>query len=223
MGLFPKVKCSRCDKLISKFSVRCPYCNATRGKGGKHSAESDNLRGKMVVGLSLIGIVVIAVVILLIASIKSDQQNNPGGSPPPSAAPSSVLPDDGSTVGVTPSPGDETPPPSEEPEPSPSDLPTATITGVDIKTPFSTVATLAKPGDFSEKLGKSLDMSVKVTPADSTEVPVWTSSDDKVFSVVPKGTDGLKATLTITGTGSATLTVTVGDKTTTCIVRGQKP
>ena len=81
MGIISDVKCGRCDRRYSGFRARCPYCGARRGKRGKHANDSDNSKGKLIIGLLLILVLVVAVVVLVVTSVndkkaQNDAQNN---------------------------------------------------------------------------------------------------------------------------------------------------
>jgi hypothetical protein len=206
MALSSEVKCGKCDKRYSAFRARCPYCGARRGHDGKYATGTDNSKGKTIIALLFMLVLVVAVVVLLVTST-SDKE------PTPTPPPSSNIPDEGDVNTV---PGL---PPVITPTPTPPETPTATpapaIESVSIR--YAGTVT----NDFTEKIGNSLLLTCTVVPADAEDVPVWTSSDEEIFKVVPTDTTGKSANVTILKRGDAVLTVTVGDKSAKCDVRGR--
>jgi uncharacterized protein YjdB len=140
----------------------------------------------------------------------------PEGSPPPTQAsdsptPSSLGTPDDDLTSVT---GDPVPPsetPSSIVSETPSSLPPL-VESVKI-----TYAGTEKK-DFTAKIGENVALRVRIEPAGIDEEITWTSNDITVFEVVP-ASDGLSATVTAIGTGSAKLIVTCGDQQAECWVR----
>ncbi|MDR3314109.1 MAG: Ig-like domain-containing protein [Oscillospiraceae bacterium] len=63
-------------------------------------------------------------------------------------------------------------------------------------------------GDKELEIGGKYTPSITVTPADSTDVPAWSSSDNSIATVNP-----VTGEITGVAAGTATITVTVGGKT----------
>lgn len=101
---------------------------------------------------------------------------------------------------------------------------TITVTTTSGKT-ASCVVTVAIPAtgislnktDITMVIGESTTLSATLVPADSTDVPVWSSSDPAIFTVN-------NGKVTAVAVGTATLTVTARDGVqATCIVRVKSP
>jgi len=75
------------------------------------------------------------------------------------------------------------------------------------------------------KSGEKLSVTLEASPASILTTlgitPTWTSSNERVFMVVPLNTNGTSAQIVWVGSGTATLTVTVGDLTQKFTVRGR--
>jgi len=76
MGIISEVKCGRCDRRYSGFRSRCPYCGARRNKRGKHADESDNSKGKLIIGILLLLILIVAIVVLIVTSLGEKKAAN---------------------------------------------------------------------------------------------------------------------------------------------------
>jgi DNA-directed RNA polymerase subunit RPC12/RpoP len=213
MSILSEVKCARCDKKYSGLRSRCPYCGALRIGRGKYAEGADTSTGKMLAGIAMMTVLVIAVGVLLITAAEP-----PPESPPTQAVDTgtpSGLPGDSDNTSVT---GDNTTPPPDTP-PSIDDTQSSLPPSVE-----SVTITYAgrKIEDFSEPIGKKIVLKVKIEPEGIDEEITWSSTNNSVFEVVPSE-DGLSATVTIIGRGSARVLVKVGDKTAECWVRGKRP
>ncbi|MCL2152652.1 MAG: hypothetical protein FWH57_06820 [Oscillospiraceae bacterium] len=216
MSIISEVKCARCDRKYSGVRSRCPYCGARRIGRGKYSEDSDNSKGKMLIGVLIMSVLVIAVAVLLFTTDKPEAVD---------ADPQQI----NKTDGINPDDDDNTempgtnpviPTPSATPElensPEPTVSPTPEVRSVTI-----TYAGKEKK-DFTVKVGESVSLRVKIDPVGVEEEIIWTSSDRNVFEVVELNTEKTSAKVTGIGAGVATLTVTVGDVVAECTVRGRK-
>ena len=217
MSIISEVKCARCDRKYSGVRSRCPYCGARRIGRGKYSEDSDNSKGKMLIGVLIMSVLVIAVAVMLFSTEKpeatdvdspqinsTDGINNPGdddNTEMPGKNP--VIP----TLPVEPN-VDETPEPTISPTP---EVRSVTITYANRETK-----------DFTVKVGESVSLRVRIDPVGVEEEIIWTSSNRNVFEVVETNTEKTNAKVTGIGTGVATLTVSVGDVVAECTVRGKK-
>ncbi|MDR0917241.1 MAG: hypothetical protein LBN02_08680 [Oscillospiraceae bacterium] len=203
MARISEVKCAKCDRYYSAFKARCPYCGARRGTAGKHAHDTENFRGKMIIGIVVLALIVIAVGIILATANKAEPDPNVPPSPTPTITNDIVT----ATPSLTP------------PEPSPTETPSTpepTITKVQVLYRGS-----ALPGqssnepEFTLSRSEKLPLTLKVEPEGILTTlgltPVWTSSNPDVFDIVPDIGNPLAATAQWTGKGNATLTVTIGD------------
>ena len=217
MSIISEVKCARCDRKYSGVRSRCPYCGARRIGSGKYSEEGDNSKGKMIIGVLIMAVLVVAAGILLFTAPKGEDIEEPPVTNSETIS-SPDMPDDTGTSGL-PGLGPIVTPPSESASPeseSPSQAP-LTVQSIEITYLNKYI------DDFTEPVGKETPLKVRIEPAgiELDEEIIWTSSNTSVFEVVPS-LDGLSATVTIIGSGSArsaTLTVSVAGKSAECIVR----
>ena len=219
MSIISEVKCARCDRKYSGVRSRCPYCGARRIGSGKYSEEGDNSKGKMIIGVLIMAVLVVAAGVLLFTT---PQPEDEPGTPPttiedePTGTPGDeTISVTGSGPSVEPSPPEET---SESPSESPSEPPRLEVESV-----FITYAGLPLV-DFSEPIGTPVPLRVRIEPpgAEYDGDIVWSSSNTSVFDVVKDNPEGTAATVTIIGSGSAraaTLTVSVAGVEAECIVR----
>ena len=213
MSIIAEVKCARCDRMYSGIHSRCPYCRARRIGRGKYSEETDNAKGKMLVGILILAVLVVAVVVLLATAEKPDDGSLGYAPSPAESSPDlSSLGTDNDNVTETGPPVSPSPPPTESEEPSVSPLPVVT----------SVIITYAgvKKDDFTAKIGEQVPLKVKIEPPGVEAEVEWVSSNTNVFDVVARDTTGLDAKVTGKGRGDATLTVIVnGEIEAKCIVR----
>lgn len=212
MSIIAEVKCARCDRKYSGVRSRCPYCGARRIGRGKFSEDADNSKGKMLIGVLILAVLVVAAGVLLFTAPAPV-----AATPPPTDAvidespPVSIIPDDSMNTSL---PGDTTVPPSASPEVSetPSESPTPQVQSVEIT--YSN----KKKTDFTAAVAEKVPLRARIEPV-GVDVPItWESSNTKVFDVVPN-VAGDAATVVGIGRGDATLTVTVGDVKAECTVR----
>ena len=218
MSIISEVKCARCDRTYSGVRSRCPYCGARRIGTGKYSEDGDNSKGKMVIGVLILAVLVVAAAVLLFTAPRNKDEpevvlENTESVDSPN------LPDENENVSVT---GVKPPvPPSDEPEETESETPPTTPT----PRVTSVVILYAKnpipDNDFTAGIGDRTPLSVRIEPAGveyEGEV-VWLSSNTSIFEVVKESTDGTSAAVTGYSAGTGTLTVIVGGVEAECTVR----
>ena len=216
MSIISDIKCARCDRQYSGVRSRCPYCGARRIGSGKYSEEGDNSKGKMLIGVMLLALLVVAAGILLFTTPKPEIEPETGISIDEPETP--FVPPEDDTIGVD-GEDTETDPPEEPPEEPPeSPEPSPRVESIEI-----TYAGVPN-NDFSESRGTRIPLRVRIEPAgiEFDEEVVWTSSDTSVFEVVKDNPEGTSAMVTIHGTGSAmqaVLTVSIDGVEAECIVR----
>ena len=217
MGIIGEVKCARCDRKYSGVRSRCPYCGARRIGRGKYTEDSDNSKGKMLIGILILAVLVVAAGVLLLTSDKPSPPDvglNEG-----SHSPNVSMPDDLDTTKVN--SDDTVPPPStatsdgddgDEPSASPETMEIVSLTITYSGRPIPN-------NDFTAKIGEKVPLRARIEPVGIDEPVIWTSSNTGVFQVVADNVEGTSAMVTGIGVGTATLTISVGGKESTCIVR----
>ena len=176
----------------------------------------DNARGKMLIGVLILALLVVVAGILLFTTPRPEEETEPDPSLMETESP--ILPDDSGNVSLD---GEgPTVEPSEEPLETPSETPTPVPRAESIEITYAG----SLIDDFSEPRGTRIPLRVRIEPAgvEFSERVVWRSSDTSVFEVVEENTEGTAATVTITGTGSATmatLTVSIDGVEAECVVR----
>ena len=217
MSIIGEVKCARCDRKYSGVRSRCPYCGARRIGRGKYSEENDNSKGKMLIGVMVLAVLVVAAGVLLLTADKPPNPNEDIYSSP-RESPVISMPDDEDVTSVT-STGTIPPSPSasedDEDNGDASPTPTETIELVSLAITYSNV----KKEDFTAKIGEKVPLRARMEPLGINETVIWTSSNTGVFQVVTDNLEGTSATVTGIGVGTATLTISVGGKEATCVVR----
>ena len=237
MGLIPQTKCSRCDRSYSGLRSRCPYCGARRSSKGKRATDTDNATWKLIIGIVLIVVLIAAVIVILVTSLSGDANtpadndnkgqgfshgdgaNNMEGKDPTGEnnGEGNGEGEDGSDPGNSgENNGDDddnnTQDPPEDNTPTTPVSPLAQ--SITVKTQYGGAAT-----DHTLKVAEECRFDATILPTDCTSVPVWTSSDERVASVVPKDATGMSATVTAISRGSATITVTVDGLSTSFVIR----
>ena len=210
MSIISEIKCARCDRKYSGVRSRCPYCGARRIGRGKYSEDGDNSKGKMLIGVLIMSVLVVAAGVLLFTTPQPDDYDlGPAlAASPPASMPSDTEVD---TVPGLHSIPDPTPTP-EEPAPAEPELEVRTVTIVYGSQNRSM-------SDFTARVGERTPLRVRIEPIGITEEIEWTSSNTAVFEVVRDNPEGTAATVHGVGSGTATLTVTVGGVSRDCIVR----
>ena len=214
MSIISEVKCARCDRKYSGVRSRCPYCGARRIGRGKFSEEEDNSKGKMLIGVLIMAVLVVAAGVLLFTT-PAQGDVDPGGDIQQTSTPSS-LPDEDSNVSVTASPTSIPPSTSPSPSLSPDPPPPPEVREVTIR--YSG----ALRTEFTARVGERVPLSVRIDPLGIEADITWASSNRNVFEVVPN-IDGTQAMVTAIAIGTETLTVTVGGVTAECTVRVRAP
>ena len=211
MSIIGEVKCARCDRKYSGVRSRCPYCGARRIGRGKYSEETDNSKGKMLIGVLIMAVLVVAAGVLLFTTPAPVYE--PPEPPSSGGSLSSMFPGDDDTESLD---GNNTvSPPDDDPiEDDPTETPPSTeVISVTI------MYTNQVKTDFTAGVGERVPLRARIEPVSIDEDIIWTSSDSSVFQVVADNPQGTSAVVTGIGNGTATLTVTVGDKEATCTVR----
>ena len=216
MSIISEVKCARCDRQYSGVRSRCPYCGARRIGSGKYSEEGDSSKGKMMIGVMILAVLVVAAGILLFTTPRSEDDADPDliASEPESPQ----IPED-DTVSID---GDD---PEIEPSDEPSETPPETTTPVPRVQSIEITYAGDLIEDFMESRGTRIPLRVRIEPpgVEFNEAVVWRSSDASVFEVVPEpDTNGTAAMVTIVGGGQATfatLTASIDGVEAECIVR----
>lgn len=213
MSIIAEVKCARCDRKYSGVRSKCPYCGARRIGRGKYSEEEDSSKGKMLIGVLIMAVLVVAAGVLLFTAPKAEYvEETPRN--PPSESPTQNLPAD-DDIASFPGRVDTSPPEQKDPE-EPDDSPAPVLSeviSVDI-----TYSNRTKT-DFTASIGERVPLRARIEPVGIELDVEWISSDTSVFQVVKTNPEGTAATVTGIGVGNATLTVRVGDKEAECIVR----
>ena len=207
MGVISQIKCARCDRKYSGVRGRCPYCGARRIGRGKYSEEYESSKGKMLVSILIMLVLVVAVGVLAFSAPRTDTDNgdtsgglnltNPDleygtegyGDPPP---------DNGGQ-------GEEDCPEDCECEDCVEfvPMPTLQLARVLWNTRGGRQFQSGPEGpEFTLIVGESLPLILNIVP-DNAEVDIeWRSSDDSVFSVTAVAADETRRTATAVGTGT---------------------
>lgn len=207
MAIISEVKCGRCDRRYSGLRSRCPYCGARRNKRGKHAEDTENNRGKIIIGVLLLVVFAAGALILIITSASKGSSTAESANSAKTSASAKPTFDEGVTAVVD--SNNVRVSPSATVSASPSDGANAKITAVKIMVKAQGVAATDVTIDT---VGKSVQFSFATTPDTTGKVGIWKSSDLNVFNVV----DGKVTTL---GKGTATLSVTVDGIPAQCIIR----
>jgi len=215
MGIIADVKCARCDRKYSGLRSRCPYCGARRIGRGKYSEQSDDNKGKMLIGILIMAVLVVAVVVLLLTTNTPEDDISPDGPVIETPGTNTDIPGEGDNTSAT-NDNSNTPPSSPDPvdtstEP-PSPLPPA-ISSVMI------TYVGAKRTEFTCKVNERVPLRIKVEPPGTEVEIIWESSNNDVFDIIDMNETGENATVIGLSPGNGTLTIKVGDITETCIVR----
>ena len=206
MSIVSEIKCARCDRKYSGVRSRCPYCGARRIGRGKYSEEADNAKGKMLISVLILAVLVVAAGVLWFTTEVPDDERL--GADPPELS----IPDDLGTDSVEGTQDVPEPPPPPPPPPEPEEPP------LEVRSINITYDGRNRE-EFTAKVNERVPLRVRIEPPGIEEQVIWESSNKDVFDVVPEDTMGNSATVTGIGTGNATLTVYVGDKEAKCIVR----
>jgi len=217
MSIISEVKCARCDRKYSGVRSRCPYCGARRIGRGKYSEEADNSKGKMLIGIMIMSVLVVAAAILLFTT-PADEEGNLGASAANPSSPVSSMPDESDNITEE---GNNVPPAETPPEDT---EPPMTPAAPEVRAVFIVYGSNNRVmEDFTVKVGEKVPLRVRIEPMGVLDEIIWSTSNRGVFDIVPDNTEGTAATVHGLGRGTATLTVSVGGVEATCIVRGRNP
>ncbi len=226
MGIISDVKCGRCDRRYSGFRARCPYCGARRGKRGKHANDSDNSKGKLIIGLLLILVLAVAVVVLVVTSVNDKKAQNddnqqeqthiPGDEDITNAQGTGGQQDAGSDSQNTDNTSTDDTNPNDAEAGEDSGEGTDGTTDADGQQTKVTAVSITCFGEategFTVSVGDKLNLSYVTTPADAGENIEWKSSNENVFTILQTGE------FTALAKGTEYLTLTVDGVTATCLV-----
>ena len=219
MSIISEVKCARCDRAYSGVRSRCPYCGARRIGGGKYSEEGDNSKGKMIIGILILAVLVVAAAVLLFTTPRTEETISEPSGEETSTPPTQELPGESENLSIL---GARPPVPSSpspvESSPEETTTPPPKVTSVEITYAGTRIA------DFKEPQGATIPLRARVEPAgvEFDEEIVWKSSDTSIFDVVKENTEGTAAKVTIISSvseASAILTVSIGGVQAECVVR----
>jgi predicted nucleic acid-binding Zn-ribbon protein len=228
MGIISDVKCGRCDRRYSGFRARCPYCGARRGKRGKHANNSDNSKGKLIIGLLLILVLIVAVIVLVVTSVNDKKAQEEAQTDDNQQT--QIVPTDEDVTNVQGTGGDQNTNSDDtnaddtgtddqngddtantddvtDSTDDTADTQTERVTSVTIKTDYGTV-----DEGFTVSVGDKLNLSYETTPEGAGKKAEWKSSNEDVFTVLQTGE------FTALSKGTEYLTLTVDGITTTCLV-----
>lgn len=231
------IRCEYCGEDYSVTYRRCPFCDdkagvpvetRTRKKGGRRVAPTNkrgggyggSLRPVQVIGIALSIILIIAAIYIVYSVLAPLFGGSSGDESVSQPAVSVSQPDasapDVSTPDVS-TPDVSTPDVSVPDVSAPAVVPGPdTSSGVVAPIVKATGVTLSK-SDVTAAANESFTLKATVTPSNSDDAVVWSSSDETVAKVDQNG----KVTNVNTASGqkNATITVTVGDVKATCLVR----
>ena len=211
MGIISEIKCGKCDRMYSGIRSRCPYCGTRRIGQGKHSEETDNAKGKMLIAVLVMGVLVVATGVLLFTTEAPD------------------VPDPEESIGQVedqeePSNGDEDyftidgPTPNltiDDPiDPDEDSGATLSVEAQSITVRFGRNALIGSPDkpEFTLRMSEAtITLNIMVEPVGVVDVPQWSTSNMNIFEVTPTTPEANEATVRAIGRGTATLTVTVGN------------
>ena len=235
MSVVSEIKCARCDRKYSGVRSRCPYCGARRIGRGKYSGEDDNTKGKMLLSILIMAVLVVAVGVLVYTSPARE-----GGTGPAVAGTNGNGPglDEGGTliVGGNENDNDDDDDdddngtnggdyvPNGDVETRPPELERVEIRRYrEGRTPVALQAGPDGIPDATMSVGERLDLVLVAHPAgvDLSELEIeWTSNNTAAFGVTPVSGEPGRATLRATGRAArSTMTVTVDGHEFTMIVR----
>ncbi|MCL2587925.1 MAG: hypothetical protein FWD84_00780 [Oscillospiraceae bacterium] len=205
-NLIPKVKCGRCDRSYSGLKNTCPYCGASRSRGGKRATENGDAGARRMIQVLLILILVITGVAIAVMDL--DAEPTPGGGDTPGGPGMIQTPGDGEENGYEENGGMSELPPPPTPTPQPE------VTSVSIAWSGQ------QPGadDFTLRVGNQLELWSEIFPTDSEAEVLW-EIDTPTVANITIAEDLRSVTLEARSAGQTILRVTAGDQSATVIVR----
>ena len=203
MAIANEIKCARCDRKYSGVRSRCPYCGARRIGRGKYTEDSDNAKGKMLIGVLILAVFAVGAIVLLLSTPNQDD----GNQPEPEI--------------VDPTPPDNYIPP--EPPPPPVITAEPTIAPLEVTSIIITYGgNPIRDNDFTESVGKSIELGIRVEPPAIDATVEWegVTIGDKSWDEVFEFTHVVGG-VRITGLerGDARILARAGEKETSVIVR----
>lgn len=228
------IRCEFCGEDYSVTYRRCPFCDDRAGvpmesrsrsskKGGRRVAPTNKrgggyggaVRPVQVIGIALSIILIIAAIYIVYSVLAPLFGGGEGGGssigdPAVSVSQSDVSVPDVSTPDVS------------VPDVSAPDVSTPDVSVPDVSTPVvvpvvkATGVTLSA-SDVTAKANESFTLRATVTPSNTDDTVVWSSSDESVAKVDQKGM--VTNVNTASSQKIATITVKVGDVSATCTVR----
>jgi len=217
MSIITDVKCARCDRKYSGLRSRCPYCGARRIGRGKYSEQSDDSKGKMLIGILIMAVLVVAVCVLLFTTKTPDEADSNDPVIEDTTSPSGgIISDPTNDINAEDNPT-TIPPTLDVSVDDPTDSPSSQAP------PISSVTityTNSKATDFTVKVNDRIPLKLKIEPVGVDAEIIWESSNSSVFDIIDISPDRTSATVIGLSPGvEEKLTVTVGDVVETCIVR----
>ena len=207
MSIVSEIKCNKCDRMYSGTRARCPYCSARRMGGGKHSDEADNARGKLLIAMLIMSVLIVATGVLVFTDEAPSDEVIPIAIDVPEEPEEQVV-----EISLPPS---EPVVPLIDPEPEDDNGP-----GMPFEIRSLTITyDGSERTEFTAKVDEIVPLRVRIEPVGVEGTPIWTSSDRSVFEVIPTNTEQTAVNVRGIGSGTATLTVSVGDVSQECVVR----
>ena len=207
MSLIPKVKCSRCDKSYSGLKLKCPYCGAHRGRGGKRAADTGDSQARFMIKMLLL--LALVVTVLSMIFINFDDEGTGGTTISGGSSVTQGSGENGEVNGY--------PEPTSMPTPTPAPTPTPVeATSLGIRWPFWTEGAA---NDITIGVGTTMELWAQVFPTDTTATPRWTTSAGTIVNHTDDPNDLRNTTIEGRSVGNATITVTVGDLEASIIIR----
>jgi len=197
MAVINEIKCARCDRKYSGVRSRCPYCGARRIGRGKYSEDSENAKGKMLIGVLILAVFLVGASILLFTTPADDDGDNDT-----IAADAEEDEEAGQHLELPPEPT-----PSPTPEPTPVAPPNV-----------ESIAIWVAPnshdtrGDITISNGSTIDLTAKLEPVgieESVTVEWWIDPDDSNVFEFEEVVGGIR--VSAHNTGSAKLYAAAGD------------
>ena len=220
------IRCEFCGEDYSVTYRRCPFCDDKAGvpmdsrvrsskKGGRRVAPTNKrgggyggaVRPVQVIGIALSIILIIAAIYIVYSVLAPLFGGGEGGVSTPDV---SVSQSDVSTPDVS------------VPDVSTPDVSTPDVSVPDVSEPVvvplvkATGVTLSA-SDVTAKANESFTLRATITPANTDDAVVWSSSDESVAKVDQNGV--VTNVNTASGQKSVTITVRVGDVSAACTVR----
>jgi len=216
MSVASEIKCARCDRKYSAVRARCPFCGAQRLGRGKYSDEYESTRGKMLLSILIMLVLVVAAGVLVFSAPALEEDESPEMSE------SSNLPGED---GIQTDEGDnfvEPPPVIDDDDDDDDDEPPPALQSATIlhNVRGGQSFTGGDNPEYTMSVGDQEPVILRTVPRDIDVVVEWSSSNPSVFDVVANSPGGREANTHAAGPGQATLSATVdGEVVATVLVR----